>query len=221
MKHGRGCSFTSSARRSSNTSGGTNARSPDAFTATTARSLTGAVVAAVDKPTSDRVVVVRFSDGHALVVELATHGANLVLLEPGGAVVASARNPRAARERIAPGRPWRPRPLPPRQLDPFGADTTAVARVLEGAIEKLRGQCAEHSIGNWSHYNQTVLDIVRRDGLVNPLQLMRKNLKISDLLRNIFTGLQFLVKGKISLRNERLDRVEELEKLFEKTEVGK
>jgi predicted ribosome quality control (RQC) complex YloA/Tae2 family protein len=82
------------------------------------------------------VVVIRFSDGHALVMELATHGANLVLLEPGGAVVASARNPRAARERIAPGRQWRPRPLPPRQLDPFGADTTAVARVLEGAIEE-------------------------------------------------------------------------------------
>jgi predicted ribosome quality control (RQC) complex YloA/Tae2 family protein len=111
-----------------------SARRADAFAATTRRALAGTVVESVDKPSSDRVVVIRFADGHALVAELATHGANLILLGPEGVVAAAARNPRAARERITPGRRWKPRPLPPRQLDPFGADTDAIVAVLDGAI---------------------------------------------------------------------------------------
>jgi predicted ribosome quality control (RQC) complex YloA/Tae2 family protein len=113
---------------------GKAARRGDAFEATCRRALAGTVVESVGKPSSDRVVVIRFADGHALVAELATHGANLILLGREGVVDAAARNPRAARERIAPGGKWKPRSLPPRQLDPFGAEAHTIGEVLEQAV---------------------------------------------------------------------------------------
>ena len=46
---------------------GKAARRGDAFEATCRRTLAGTVVESVGKPSSDRVVVIRFADGHALV----------------------------------------------------------------------------------------------------------------------------------------------------------
>jgi len=113
---------------------GKAARRGDAFAGSCQRALAGSVVDSVEKPSSDRVVVIRFTDGHALVAELATHGANLILLGREGVVDAAARSPRAARDRITPGRDWKPRPLPTRQLDPFGADADVIGQVLEEAL---------------------------------------------------------------------------------------
>jgi predicted ribosome quality control (RQC) complex YloA/Tae2 family protein len=109
-------------------------RRGDAFGATCRRTLAGTVVESVVKPSSDRVIVIRFADGHALLAELATHGANLILLDREGVVEAAARNPRAARERITSGGKWKPRSLPPRQLDPFGADARSIGEVLKRAV---------------------------------------------------------------------------------------
>jgi predicted ribosome quality control (RQC) complex YloA/Tae2 family protein len=109
-------------------------RRNDAFGAACRRALAGTVVESVAKPTSDRVVTMRFADGHALVAELATHGANLILLDREGRVVSAARNPRAARERITPGKTWKPRSLPPRQIDPFGSGPDAIGVVLGQAL---------------------------------------------------------------------------------------
>jgi predicted ribosome quality control (RQC) complex YloA/Tae2 family protein len=110
-------------------------RRPDAFASTARKVLAGKVVASVEKPSSDRLTAIRFSDGHALLAELATHGANLILLDPSRAVRMAARTPRASRERLTPGRAWTPRPLPRRQVDPLGAGPETLRAVLAAALD--------------------------------------------------------------------------------------
>jgi predicted ribosome quality control (RQC) complex YloA/Tae2 family protein len=85
---------------------------PGPFAARAARTLRGEIVAGVEKPTPDRVVFLRFAQGDTLVAELATHGANLVLLDRDGRVVSAARNPRSARGRIVVGNRYEPPSLP-------------------------------------------------------------------------------------------------------------
>ena len=58
------------------------------FVAQCRKALTGSVVDSVGKPGSDRTIVLRFGNRPALVAELATHRANLVLLDARGRVVA-------------------------------------------------------------------------------------------------------------------------------------
>ena len=83
-----------------------------AFAAQARKALVGAVVRGVLKPGIDRVVRIDFAEGHALVAELATHRANLLLLERGDRIVGSVRRPRSASERIAPGAVYRLPDLP-------------------------------------------------------------------------------------------------------------
>jgi predicted ribosome quality control (RQC) complex YloA/Tae2 family protein len=106
------------------------------FAAAINRALQGTRLAAVDKPTPDRWVSLRFVDGQSLIAELATHGANLVLLDRVGKTVAAARSPRKSRERLVPGQLYRPAPLPGRMFVPFGAEPAAIDRILdEGAAD--------------------------------------------------------------------------------------
>jgi predicted ribosome quality control (RQC) complex YloA/Tae2 family protein len=94
------------------------------------RALRGTLLAAVEKPTADRWVALRFNDGQALVVELATHGANLILLDGEGKTVLAARSPRSARQRIIPGEPYQPPTLPRRLLQPFDTEAAEIDRFL-------------------------------------------------------------------------------------------
>jgi predicted ribosome quality control (RQC) complex YloA/Tae2 family protein len=105
------------------------------FGGTFSRALKGGLVAAVEKASADRLVTIRFVDGQALVAELATHGANLVLLDAGGKVVASARRPPSAQERLTPGEPYRPPELPGALLNPFEASAEEIDRFLESFVE--------------------------------------------------------------------------------------
>jgi predicted ribosome quality control (RQC) complex YloA/Tae2 family protein len=111
-------------------------RREEPFAALCRRTLGGAVLRSVEKPLSDRSVVFRFGDGHAVVAELATHGANLVLLGHGDQVMAAARRPKAARERLEPGRSYGTRPPPRGRLDPFAADAALVDRLLERGMRE-------------------------------------------------------------------------------------
>jgi len=107
-------------------------RREEPFAAQCRRTLAGAILRAVEKLGPDRAIVLRFGDGHALVAELATHGANLILLGAGDEVLGAARHPRAARERIEPGKAYRPRDLPRGLVNPFAAD----AELLDGVLER-------------------------------------------------------------------------------------
>ena len=67
------------------------------FAATLAKALRGTPLESVEKPTADRWLRLRFASGQTLVAELATHGANLVLLDTQGRTLVCARHPRSAR----------------------------------------------------------------------------------------------------------------------------
>lgn len=115
------------------------------FAATCAKSLEGRAVSGVRKAGPYRIVELRFRDGASLVAELATHGANLVLLDPGGRVTAAALHPKTAAARLEVGKPYRPRPIPEGKLVPFGALPETIDRFLaqieatgEGRLEALR-----------------------------------------------------------------------------------
>ena len=61
-------------------------RGPSRFAALLARTLGGALVERVVKPVKDRICRIDFSHRFQLVVELAAHRANIVLVDPEGTV---------------------------------------------------------------------------------------------------------------------------------------
>ena len=69
---------------------------PGKFAGMLRRSLVGARLARVVKPSSDRRIELVFLDERRLVVELAVHRCNLVLVDATGAVLSSLRRPRSA-----------------------------------------------------------------------------------------------------------------------------
>ena len=107
-----------------------------AFAATVLRSLDGAIVERVTKLAPDRTVRVEFGDAHAVVVELATHGANLILLDGNGRVVVSARHPRSQRERVMVGEPYRPSEAPASRADPGRVDPAWLDRAWAGRMNE-------------------------------------------------------------------------------------
>jgi len=109
-------------------------RKPGPFTAACSRSLDGGVLTRAAKPGADRAARLEFADGRRLVAELATHRANLVLLDPQGSVVVAARKPRSSRERIEPGRPYEGPALPGSLLNPHAA----TALEIDGFLERRR-----------------------------------------------------------------------------------
>jgi predicted ribosome quality control (RQC) complex YloA/Tae2 family protein len=141
--------------------------SPDPFVAMVTHTLVGRLVAGVSKLPPDRAVRLDFGDGTALVCELATHGANLVVLGPGATVEGGLRHPKGAKERLTPGRLWSERGLPLGRDDPFGAEAIVIDAVIsEGAtrgespVETLR----RHFIGLGPFGPEVALDEERATG---------------------------------------------------------
>jgi len=118
---------------------------PNAVGAQARKLLRGAVLATVSKPTADRIVRLEFAEGHAVIVELATHGANLILLDERGRTLAAARRPKSSQKRLEPGTEYAPPPIPARLRVPFGESAEEIDRGLarlesegESIFEALR-----------------------------------------------------------------------------------
>ncbi len=142
-------------------------RTPGSFAGRTSRSLAGLRVLRFHKMGVDRIAVVEFADGQALVAELATHGANLIHVDSGGRVVATARHPRRAHSRIAAGQPYVPPALPERQFVPFGVSALAIDDALRDAMaagEDLYEALRRRTFGVGSAGAQLVIEECRRTG---------------------------------------------------------
>ena len=142
-------------------------RTPGSFAGRAERSLVGLRVKGFRKAGADRVVILEFADGQALVAELATHGANLVHVDAAGNVVGSARHPRRAHDRIGAGRPYRLPALPEGRLVPHGATVEALDAFLGGAIasgEELLEALRRRVFGVGTAGAQLVMDESRRTG---------------------------------------------------------
>ena len=98
----------------------------DPLAAEARRSLRGSALTGVTKPDADRSIDLEFGCGHRLVAELATHRANLILVDPAGRVVRAARHPRSGRGRVEVGAPYVVAPRPARLLDPHRDGAEAV-----------------------------------------------------------------------------------------------
>ena len=137
------------------------------FAALARRVLLGSVVESVSKVGADRVLRLSFAEGHVLVAELATHGANLVLLDSGGSILGLARRSRSAAGRLAVSSEYRARDLPPNVLVPFGCPAETIDRYLAGLesggespFEGLR----RHVFGVGTEGARLVLDEARASG---------------------------------------------------------
>lgn len=104
------------------------------FAAVCRRALKGSVLTTLEKSDADRVVFLRFAGGESLVAELATHRANLVLLDGRGRVSAAARRPRRSPERYLVGSRYEPPQRPRGLLDPFRSPPEAIDRALEARV---------------------------------------------------------------------------------------
>ena len=94
---------------------------PPAFCATLRARLEGRRLKAVEVPKGERILTLRFDDGHRLVAELMGKHANAMLLDPGGRIVAALKwVSRAQSVRpIASGTPYVPPPVLGRGGSPF------------------------------------------------------------------------------------------------------
>ena len=129
--------------------------------------LRGAVLETVSKPTFDRVLRLDFADGHAVIAELATHGANLVMLDARGRTLATARKPRSSQERLGQGTVYAPPRLPARLTMPSGKTAGEIDRLVkdldaqgESAFESLR----RHFFGVGTAGANLVVDEARKTG---------------------------------------------------------
>ena len=106
---------------------------PDPFVPLASRALVGRKLVRIEKAAADRALSFVFLEDRALVVELAPHGANLVLLGE-GRVDACLRRTRSTATRLAAGAAYAPPPMSPAGIDPF--DVTASA--LDAYVEERR-----------------------------------------------------------------------------------
>ena len=102
-----------------------------------------------------------------MIAELATHGANLVLLDAQGRTLASARKPKSAQERLAPGTLYTSPPLPARLTVPVGMAGEEIDRVVEDLV--ARGESAfealrRHFFGVGTAAANLVVDEARATG---------------------------------------------------------
>jgi predicted ribosome quality control (RQC) complex YloA/Tae2 family protein len=98
--------------------------------------LGGGVLARIVRPGPDRIVRLEFADGKTVVVELATHRANLILLDREACVIAVARRPRSAQTRLEAGTLYSPPPLPSHLFLPYGRS----AEEIDAALETIRAR---------------------------------------------------------------------------------
>jgi predicted ribosome quality control (RQC) complex YloA/Tae2 family protein len=101
------------------------------FAANLQKALAGSKIEQVQKPGPGRSVHIRFSHRYALVVELAPHAANLILLGPDGTVDLPLRTPRSAQARLEKGQPFEAASLPDRLLVAESASSDAIQVVLD------------------------------------------------------------------------------------------
>jgi len=113
----------------------------DPLAARALRSLAGTGLVRASRPPNDRSVTLAFSSGDRLIVELVTHGANLVLVDRSGRVVAAARRPRSSRGRLEPGQPYRPAEPPRSLIVPARATAEAVDALLERRAAEGEAAC--------------------------------------------------------------------------------
>lgn len=104
--------------------------SPEGFVVTTAHALSGHRVHRIVKDPADRTLRLDFGNGKGLVIELAPHHPNLVLLGDGGTVTVSLCCRKGDAERLEPGRPWQARGFPAPRQDPFGTAPDAIDAVV-------------------------------------------------------------------------------------------
>jgi len=93
--------------------------------------------------------------------------------------------------------------------------------VLEDAVEPLKAQRQKKVIGRWARFNSVFVELVRDRALVNPTVWMLKAFSIPVLFNNIFVGVRFLMKGKISLKSKNVPNIEDIKKIYKATEVKK
>ncbi|HEX6852885.1 MAG TPA: NFACT RNA binding domain-containing protein [Candidatus Polarisedimenticolaceae bacterium] len=108
--------------------------SPSPFGGACRRELEGLVLESARLVGRDRVVALQFGGGVRLIAELATHGANLVLLHADGTVAASAHQPKRSAERVRPGARWSPPSLPPGTASPFGMAASEIDARFEALV---------------------------------------------------------------------------------------
>jgi predicted ribosome quality control (RQC) complex YloA/Tae2 family protein len=111
-------------------------RAPGPFAPKATRALHGLRLLSVKKAAAERVVTLHFADGQTLVIELATHAANLIHVDSAGRTMGSARHPRKTVDRIAPGQPYLSPLVPAGKFVPFGATPREIDRFLAGAAEE-------------------------------------------------------------------------------------
>ena len=140
---------------------------PGAFAVAAARALVGRLVDGVRKPPCEAVLLITLGEGRGLAIELATHGGNLVLLDPGGAVAGSWHRPPANASRLAAGSRYRPRGVPEGKLEPFALDAPAIDAFIaswrsrgEPDFETLR----RHILGIGGSAARLVVDEAERTG---------------------------------------------------------
>jgi stalled ribosome alternative rescue factor ArfA len=92
--------------------------------------------------------------------------------------------------------------------------------ILEGAIERLRGEWVKTGKGSYTQYNETFRQLVARDGVVNPLLLLLRCITLNTLFRNVVTGAKFFIKGKISLRRKRIPDAHQLRTIGDRLREG-
>ncbi|HKY30916.1 MAG TPA: NFACT family protein [Candidatus Polarisedimenticolia bacterium] len=97
---------------------GIKAPAPTELASELTRRLEGRRVAGVEKPRSERLLVIRFEDGQSLVAELMGKASNLLLLDGEGRIVRFARSHLGAFRRPEPGVPYEPPPAPSRWSAP-------------------------------------------------------------------------------------------------------
>ena len=86
--------------------------------------------------------------------------------------------------------------------------------VLEQAIEKLRGQCAEKEVGAWAKFNRVFVKQVAENGLVTPFILMLKTRGLCSLFTSLPIGFKFALKNKITYRKQRISKVNDVKRIY-------
>jgi len=89
--------------------------------------------------------------------------------------------------------------------------------VLERAIEKLRGQCAEREVGTWAKFNKIFVKHVAENGLVTPFILMVKTKGLPNLFGSLPIGIRFALKNRITYRTKRISRIDEIRRICDAT----
>lgn len=156
--------------------------SPDPFIGAASRAVAGRRVVSIEKAPADRSLVFAHGEG-GLVVELAPHGGNLVLLDSRGAVAAALRCSRSTAARLSAGTPYAPRAVPADRLDPFLASADALdafVREHRAAGEEPLEILRRRMLGVGTVAAALVLDEASRSGASAGAVLKRRLMEVLE-----------------------------------------